>query len=180
MNYLNALHKIIDFLSVNKIPYMIFGGIANSIYGNPRQTFDIDIKIKIDKDISDFIDSLAKKSTILVDNPISFVKETNVLPVEIDKIKVDIVFAELEFEINAIENAKTFDYLGVKMKVCSVEDFIIQKAISTRQKDWMDIETIISLKNDEINWDYLLKHIKELAVFLANDNILTNILKFKK
>ena len=30
------------------IPYMIIGGIANSIYGNPRQTFDIDIKVQVD------------------------------------------------------------------------------------------------------------------------------------
>jgi hypothetical protein len=28
---------------------MVIGGIANSIYGRPRQTFDIDIKIAIEE-----------------------------------------------------------------------------------------------------------------------------------
>lgn len=45
MLLIESLSEIVEFLKINKIPYMIFGGIANSIYRNPRQTFDIDIKI---------------------------------------------------------------------------------------------------------------------------------------
>jgi len=46
---IQALHKIIKFLESEEVDYMIIGGIANSIYGNPKQTFDIDIKVKLEK-----------------------------------------------------------------------------------------------------------------------------------
>ena len=45
---IKALKIIIGKLTQMHIPYMIIGGIANSIYGNPRQTFDIDIKVQVD------------------------------------------------------------------------------------------------------------------------------------
>jgi hypothetical protein len=44
-----ALHAFVEFLEKEQIDYMIIGGIANSIYGNPRQTFDIDIKINLEE-----------------------------------------------------------------------------------------------------------------------------------
>lgn len=46
---LKALSKITKFLESSNVPYMVFGGVANSIYGNPRQTYDIDLKVQIDK-----------------------------------------------------------------------------------------------------------------------------------
>ena len=48
MNFITALQTITEFFDKRKIPYMVFGGIANSIHGNPRQTFDIDVKVQID------------------------------------------------------------------------------------------------------------------------------------
>ena len=40
---IKALTSITNWLEKMEIPYMVFGGIANSLYGNPRQTFDIDV-----------------------------------------------------------------------------------------------------------------------------------------
>jgi len=51
--------------------------------------------------------------------------------------------------------------LGVKIRVCTVEDFIIQKVVSTRKKDWGDIETVILVQKENIDWPFLLKHCEE-------------------
>ncbi len=45
---IKALKIIIEKLTKLHIPYMVIGGIANSIYRNPRQTFDINIKVQVD------------------------------------------------------------------------------------------------------------------------------------
>ncbi len=46
MNLLNeTLIELSQFLSKNKIPYMVIGGLANAIWGNPRATIDIDVTI---------------------------------------------------------------------------------------------------------------------------------------
>ena len=62
-----ALKTIVSWLDKQQVPYMIFGGIANSIYGNPRQTFDIDVKISVtsENDKVDFIEQLRKVAVVL-------------------------------------------------------------------------------------------------------------------
>lgn len=37
-----SLLIITQWLEARKIPYMVFGGVAVSFYGLPRQTFDIE------------------------------------------------------------------------------------------------------------------------------------------
>ena len=59
--------------------------------------------------------------------------------------------------------------------VCSVEDYILQKAVSSRQKDWDDITTVIDLQKENIDWKHLLQHCRELSDFLSDSTILTRI-----
>ena len=108
---------------------MVFGGIANSVYGNPRQTFDIDIKFSLEsKDqIEPFLQKLKEIATIIPNNPLEFLNQTSVIPVEVDDVRVDLVIGELPFEKEAIGRSRYLDFLGARIKVCLPEDLIIQK-----------------------------------------------------
>jgi len=161
--FLVSLEKITTWLDHQKIPYMIIGGIANTLYGNPRQTFDIDIKISLDieNQLENFLDQIKRIARIIPEAPHAFIKETFVLPIEIKKVRIDLIFANLPFEIEAIQRSQEVDFLGVKIRVCTVEDFIIQKVVSTRKKDWGDIETVILVQKENIDWPFLLKHCEE-------------------
>lgn len=172
-----ALESIVNWLDKQQVPYMIFGGIANSIYGSPRQTFDIDIKISLpaENDKTDFIEQLRTVAVLLPENPIQFIAETCVLPVTIDSVRIDLVFAQLPFEEQAIKRSQVKRFFSLSMKVCTVEDFILQKAVSSRQKDWDDIATVIGLQKENIDWRYLLEHCRELSDFLGDSTIMTRI-----
>ena len=174
-----ALGMIISEFNKRSIPYMVFGGIANSIYGNPRQTFDIDIKFILDSDIEDFIEWLKKIGNIVPKDPKQFITETNVVPVDIENVRVDLVIADLPFEREAISRSHIVNFLGVQIRVCTPEDLIIQKAISVRDKDWMDIRYIIENMNDKLDWGYLVGHCKELADFLDDPEIYNRIEKYR-
>jgi len=152
---------------------MVFGGIANSIYGNPRQTFDIDIKfnLKSKKDLNPFLEELGRVGNVIPADPMSFVAETNVIPVDINHVRVDLVVAELPFETEAIHRSRSTDFFGVDIRVCTPEDLIIQKAVSVREKDWADIRYIIENRGQDMDWGYLLKHCKDLAEFLDDPTI---------
>lgn len=177
---LNSLKKITKWFDNQDIPYMVFGGIANAIYGNPRQTYDIDIKIFVEKaEIENFAKNIQDVAKILTANPLDFISDTNVLPVEINGVKVDIVLAILPFEKKAIERSQKVTYQNVNMKVCTIEDLIIQKAVSERTKDWNDIKTTIKLNKDRIDWDYLIKNCKEISDFLSRSEILNKIKRYK-
>lgn len=45
--YIKLIKRIAKILSANKIPYMIIGGQAVLIYGEPRITRDIDITLGV-------------------------------------------------------------------------------------------------------------------------------------
>jgi len=176
-----ALAAITSWLKEQNISYMVFGGIANSVYGNPRQTFDIDIKIALDsaKPIETFIEKLGIIAEIIPQQPIQFIQDTNVLPVEVANVRIDLVFASLPFEIEAIRRSKSIMYFDIDLKVCTIEDLIIHKAISTRQKDWIDIEILIHDQRQIIDWPYLLKNCAELSDFLDRSEIIKNIRRLK-
>ena len=174
---IKALETITELLERMEVPYMVFGGIANSIYGNPRQTFDIDIKFffKSDTDLDPFLDNLSMVGEIVPDDIKGFIEETNVIPVDIHGVRVDLVFAGLPFEKEAIERSQSMVFFNINMKVCTPEDLIIQKAVSTREKDWTDINYITENLEDELDWSYLLKHCKDLSELLDDPDIYSRI-----
>jgi len=178
---IKALSTITSWMERMNISYMVFGGIANSIYGNPRQTFDVDIKFSLESkyEMEQFIEELKSIATLLPTEPLQFIKETNVIPIEIDDVRVDMVVADLPFEIEAIQRSMYVEFSNIKIKVCLPEDLIIQKAVSTREKDWLDIRNVIENQHDKMDWNYLLKHCKDLADFLNKTEIYDRIKKWK-
>jgi hypothetical protein len=175
-----AFQIIIQFLEKEKIDYMVIGGIANSIYGNPRQTFDIDIKIDLDQTkLNEFISQLNKIGNLVPEDPINFMNQHHVLPMDINSVRIDLVICHLAFEKAAIKRSVRKKLFAIEANVSSIEDLIIQKSISTREKDWFDIRELIQLQHVHIDWDYLLKHVAELSDFLSDPTIMKRIRTFK-
>ena len=56
-----ALVRLALTLSANGIPYMIIGGMANAVWGEPRATLDIDATVWVDdEEIGQTVSLLAK------------------------------------------------------------------------------------------------------------------------
>ena len=175
----SALKIIVDFLENKTIPYMIFGGVANSLYGYSRQTFDIDVKIilDMDKEWLNLYSGIKQIGKILPDSPKDFFLDTKVLPIEVDKVRVDLVLANLPYETIAVKNSILSTLYGVKCRVCKPEDLIIQKSISERQKDWIDIAEIIKIQKNNMDWDYIFKNCEQISGFLSDTTIIEKIRK---
>ncbi len=174
---IRALHTMTAWLERHEIPHMVFGGVANSLYGNPRQTFDIDIKFALPRQMeaASFLEALGKEAEILPDDPERFLSETNVIPIEIDEVRVDLVLGDLPFEIEAIRRSRLMNVFGREIRVCLPEDLVIQKAVSNREKDWMDIQEIIRLQGHTMDREYLLGHARDLSDFLSDPGIYDRI-----
>ena len=103
------LKKIASELHKRDIPYMIIGGQAVLLYGEPRLTKDIDVTLGIGIDGLQRIKSvvIALGLKYVIDNVEDFVRETMVLPVS-DKqsgIRVDFLFSFSPYERQAIQRA---------------------------------------------------------------------------
>jgi hypothetical protein len=153
---------------------MVIGGIANLIWGSPRTTLDIDVTVQIpDVNRSDFIDALAQMFTVLPQDPLSFVRDTRVLPLSSSEgIRIDVMFALLPYEEQALRRAIRKTLGDVEFQVCSAEDLIIHKIISDRPQDKADVIAVIGRQKRSLDRSYLDPIIAALAQQLDKSEIL--------
>lgn len=169
----DALHSVVTALEGLGLPYMLIGGLANLVWGVARTTQDIDITIQADPSrIADTVDALTGAFRALPDDPVSFVHETRVLPVVTDNgTRVDLIFAELPYQEQAIRRARSVRLGRTIVQVCSSEDLIIHKIISERPKDLEDVKGIVRTQRTKLDRSYLDPLIYGLAVDLERPDI---------
>ena len=146
---------------------MIIGGQAVLLYGEPRLTKDIDITLGVDVDHLETLIEINKEISldILCEDPVSFVKETMVLPAK-DKatgIRVDFIFSFTPYERQAIGRGKTVIILDQDVCFASPEDLIIHKIFSGRPRDLEDAR-IILIKNPEMDIQYIEKSLQDFDI----------------
>lgn len=164
------LKRIAHELDRIKIPYMVIGGQAVLIYGEPRLTKDIDITLGINADKLDKVKDVAGATNlkILVDNPEKFVEETMVLPMldEKSKIRIDFIFSFSPYEKEALSRTNNIKIGKDIVRFASLEDVIIHKIISGRARDMEDIR-IILLKNPIYDRALIEKWLNEFDLSLS-------------
>ena len=132
----------IKFLNEHKVRYLLVGGWAVGIYGNPRATKDIDFLIAIDdENINNLLKVLKKFGTPIVEKSVFQIKG-NVFrmgrsPVQIDLINEasGIIFEDCYKRRNIIKTDE------IDISVISKEDLIKNKRASGRHRDLADIES---------------------------------------
>lgn len=158
------LSKISACLRDHNLPYMIIGGQAILLYGEPRLTRDIDITIGVNTDYLDKLLSITRELNL---RPIpkdieSFVTQTMVLPAidESTGIRVDFIFSFTPYETEAIRRAKEVVILGQGVSFATPEDVIIHKIFAGRPRDREDVRRVV-VKNPAIDYGYIRKWLKE-------------------
>lgn len=159
------LEKLAHQLDQQKIPYMIIGGQAVLLYGEPRLTRDIDITLGVGLDrLSDILNFCRKlKLKVLVDAK-KFTRETLVLPCEDSGtgIRVDLIFSYSDYENAAIKRVRRVRLGKTRVNFAAPEDLIVHKMIAGRPRDIEDVEGIV-LKCSDLDLRYLRKWLAEFS-----------------
>lgn len=176
-----ALVSLARRLDEHHIPYMIIGGLANAVWGEPRATLDIDVTISADTSEANRIASMLEEDfRPLISDPEAFADETRVLPLESRAgIRIDLIFGLLPFERNAIERARPVPVADEVIRFCTPEDLILLKIISKRDQDLMDVQGILRRQFSDLDLEYLEPRIEELSTLLSRPGILENWSRWK-
>ena len=169
-------------LSELGIPYMLIGGMANAIWGEPRATLDIDVTIEVDESRKDsVIDALCGCYDALVDSPQEFVGTTRVLPLRASSgVRIDLIFSLLPFEQEAIQRAVEIEIGGASVSVCTAEDLILLKIFSDRERDINDAHAVCLRQFKQLDLDYLEPRIDELSKLLNRPELMQQWREWKK
>jgi hypothetical protein len=169
-----AVQAIVRVLESEHIDYAIVDGIANAVWGEPRATIDVDVTISVERArLPDTILAIAAPFRVPVSEPVSFVQQTRVLPLDSNEgVRIDVIFALLPFELEAIRRARRVSIAGRTVSIVTPEDLVLMKIVSDRPRDLADAEAIVRRRRDDLDKSYLEPRVRELAAALERDEIL--------
>jgi predicted nucleotidyltransferase len=152
------LAEIARELDGRRIPYMIIGGQAVLVYGEPRMTRDIDVTLGVGTErLGEILEATRKHHwRVLSDDPMPFVQRTMVLPCidEASGIRLDFIFSFSPYERQAMDRIRRVDIDGTSVRFASPEDLIIHKIVAGRPRDLEDAR-IVLLKNPDMDSAYI-------------------------
>lgn len=177
-----ALLELAQTFGDNRIPYMIIGGMANAVWGEPRATLDIDVTIWVaEEEISDVVSLLGGLYQPRVSDPVGFIEETRVFPLQSeDGVPIDVVFGTLPFEHQAIARSVEVPVAGTPVRFCTPEDLVLHKIISERERDLKDARGIVLRRMKLLDLAYLEPRIRELSDALERPEIWRSWIRWKK
>jgi predicted nucleotidyltransferase len=154
-------------LSARGIRFMLIGGQAVLVHGEPRLTQDVDVTLGIGPDdltpVLEVCQALGLRP--LPDNPEAFVRRTFVLPVldEGVAVRVDLIFSTTPYERQAISRSVPVEIAGVNVPFAAAEDLVLHKLFAGRPRDVEDARGVVRRKGAELDWPYLARWAAKFA-----------------
>jgi hypothetical protein len=179
--YPALLARLARALDSASIPYMIIGGQAVLLHGEPRLTRDIDLTLGCDASELDRVLSTTAKAGLqpAVTQIEGFVRKTNVLPLmdRSSSIRVDMIFSFTPYEAEAIQRAIAVSLGGETVHFATAEDLIIHKLVAGRPRDLEDVRGVL-LRRHAIDEEYLLKWLPTFHE-IVNRDLVANYQRLK-
>ncbi len=97
-----------------------------------------------------------------------------IVSVRIEDVIVDFLLCLPGYEEKIIERATQRTLGNLPVWVSTPEDLIIQKAITRRSKDWQDVEELLIVQYEDLDYEYIENWLNQFAEALEQPEILTH------
>ena len=159
---------------------MIIGGVAASFLGRPRLTQDIDALVLLDEARWEIALDRATKFGMVprIDAALEFARRARVLLLRHAEsgIDIDISLGGLSFEHEAIKRSSIHDIAGIRVRLPSVEDLMVMKAVAHRPKDLQDIEGLLAA-HPTVDLNVVRRWVREFANAMTMPDLLEDFEK---
>lgn len=160
---------------------MAIGGIAVAVWGEPRLTRDIDMKVLVSREDRARLLAILRAFTPLQEDSddsfrrlgLAFFRDSN-------SVRIDVMLADTVFDETAIGRARDVDFMPEKIfRVCTAEDLIIYKMLSTRIKDRGDVESIVQKQGDSLDDAYIENWLAQFEEALTDSTLIRDFRKIR-
>lgn len=166
-DFAELLARLARVLEAHRIPFMLIGGQAVLLHGEPRLTQDVDVTLGVGPSRLEDVLTLCSEARLdpLPEDPGDFVRSTFVLPARdtATGIRVDLIFSTTRYEGRAIERAERVAVGGAEVPFATAEDLIVHKLFAARPRDLEDAAGVVRRKGPELDWSYLERWCREFA-----------------
>ena len=152
--FLRALVAAVRALEDAGVFYLTIGGIASSVYGRPRWTWDIDFFVAPD-DARPALEALSGAGFQTEETD-----ERWLYKAAMDEVVIDLIFQSaggIHLDAEMRRRASVHDFKGVPVCMAPPEDVVVMKALAHREevpRYWHDALGIIAAR--ELDWEYLV------------------------
>lgn len=167
----DALEGAAKLLRANGFSFALKGGLAASIWGEPRVTLDIDLSAFIEfGQEGDLLDCLLARHTYLGDMSLdAAIRLQFARLVAENGVGIDVAFAYAdEYYTAARKRLRKVEIRpGLTVEVFSPEDILIQKCLAGREsKDMRDIPAIILRQFKSLDVPYIRRYLGTFREFV--------------
>lgn len=174
-DFARLLARLATELQARELPFMVIGGQAVLLHGEPRLTQDVDVTLGVGPErLNDLLaacDALGLR--VLPEDAATFVRQTFVLPVAepATGIRVDLIFSTTPYEAQAIQRAVGEDLHGAAVPFATAEDLILHKLFAGRPRDHEDAAGVVRRKGVGLDWDYIVRWASEFAAVPGREDL---------
>jgi hypothetical protein len=155
--------KAVKFLEGERVPFVVVGGIAASLQGEPRLTADVDLMITLKSSCVPALAAAAKGAGFDIEPELAetqwlasgFVRLWYGPPGR--QVAVDLMACNSEFLREAAWRAQQTRFCGLKVPIATPEDLILFKLSAWRPKDIPDITALAIRHKEKLDVAYLRK-----------------------
>lgn len=147
--FAELLARLARGLDAAALPYMIIGGQAVLLHGEPRLTRDVDVTLGVGLErLDDLLAALPGLGLRPLVDPSDFTRRTLVLPCEDPGtgVRVDFILSFTPYERDAIARARRVLLGGTEVAFATAEDLVVHKVLAGRPRDLEDVRGVL-LKN---------------------------------
>lgn len=166
MKLMNYYKEIFSALEKDDIKYLIVGGVAVNLYGYTRFTGDIDILLSLTEENLQKLDEVMKKLGYVERLPVSvfdladqdklnlYINEKNLKAYTYFsdqglRLSLDIIVNESKEFDSFYDRSNVVEAWELELPVVALDDLIDMKKDAARDKDLLDLEALLKLKNNE-------------------------------
>jgi hypothetical protein len=153
-------------LDRHALPYMVIGGQAVLVHGEPRLTRDIDITVGVGVEGIDRVLAMVADLglTLLPEDPHAFAVQTMVVPaVDVGSgIRVDLILSFTPYEAEAIRRAQDVPIGSGSVRVATAEDLVVLKVFAGRPRDLEDVRMVL-VRNPDMDRGYVVRWLTAFA-----------------
>jgi hypothetical protein len=131
--------------TLDRVPHAFGGALALAYWAEPRATIDIDLNVFVGADRADEVLDPLGVLGVDVGGGLSTIERDGQVRVWWDTTPIDLFFAYDRFHAAADAAAVEVPFADGVIRVLSADHLAVCKAVFDRPKDWVDVESMLTL-----------------------------------
>lgn len=146
-----------EFLEQRGVRYLVIGGLAVVVVGEPRTTADADAVVFVSPAEAEALIREAAEAgfDLREDVERERLSRTGTMRFRKGLFRLDLITASLPFEEQARERASRHELFGMSLPFPSPEDLLLFKILAGRDKDLLDATGVARRHRDQLDLPYL-------------------------